>query len=67
MSSSFEYITHHLSHNNLALDNGQPNFWAIHIDTYSMSLLAGFLFLFIFIGVARKAKMENPNKFQLFI
>lgn len=68
MSSSTEYIMHHLSHNNVAV-NGEKNsgFWALHIDTFSMSLILGFIFLSIFIYVAKRVKVENPGKLQLFI
>lgn len=67
MSSSVEYIEHHLTHNKTALPMSNGGFWSIHIDTFSISLILGFLFLLIFILVARKAKVQNPNKFQLFI
>ena len=67
MVSSFEYITHHLTHNNLSFEKGTGDFWSLHLDTFSMSLFLGFVFLFIFIRVAKKAKIENPGKFQLFV
>ncbi len=67
MSSSVEYIEHHLTHNKTALPVGNSDFWSIHMDTFSVSLILGFIFLFIFILAARKAKVENPNKFQLFV
>lgn len=67
MSSTTEYIVHHLSHNNVALDGGVSHgFWSIHIDTFFVSLTLGFIYLFIFILLARRAKIENPGKFQLF-
>ena len=66
-SSATGYISHHLTHNNLLIIGGKGGFWSIHIDTFSISLLLGFVFLFIFAYVARYAKVENPGKFQLFI
>jgi F-type H+-transporting ATPase subunit a len=66
-STATEYIVHHLAHNNVSLSSGDNKFWAVHIDTFSISLLLGFVFLFIFTLVARRAKVENPSKFQLFI
>ncbi len=66
MLSSSEYINHHLSHNNYGLETSQ-SFWSINFDTFSMSLLLGFVFLFIFIKVARSCRIENPNKLQLCI
>ena len=68
MASSTEYIIHHLSHNNVSLTGGQPGgFWSIHLDTFTVSLALGFIYLFAFILAARRAKVENPGKFQLFI
>ncbi|MFN7094364.1 MAG: F0F1 ATP synthase subunit A [Burkholderiales bacterium] len=67
MASTTEYIIHHLTHNDLLLAKGDKGFWSIHLDTFSMSLALGFIFLFIFSWVARRAKIENPGKFQLFI
>lgn len=61
-----EYIVHHLTHNSVQLPGTSGGFWSIHIDTFSMSLLLGFVFLFIFTLLARSAKVENPGKFQLF-
>lgn len=65
--STTEYILHHLTHNQYDLMGKSSGFWAIHLDTFSMSLLLGILFLAIFTFVAKKAKIENPGKFQLFI
>jgi len=68
MSSSTEYIMHHLSHNILVLDNGNKGFFgSVHLDTFSTSLFLGFIFLAVFIYAARKVRVENPTKFQLFI
>ena len=66
-SSATGYISHHLTHNNLLILGEKGGFWSIHIDTFSISLLLGFVFLFVFSYVARCAKVENPGKFQLFI
>ena len=67
MASATEYIVHHLTFNNVALDGKSGGFWSIHIDTFTMSLVLGFIFLALFTLVARQAKIENPGKLQLFI
>lgn len=68
MSSTTEYIVHHLAHNNIQLSNSNQNgFWSLNIDTFSVALGLGFVFLSVFILAARRAKIENPGKFQLFV
>ncbi len=67
MASATEYIIHHLTFNNVSLNGKSGSFWSLHIDTFTMSLVLGFLFLFIFGFAARRAKVENPGKFQLFV
>lgn len=67
MASSTEYIVHHLTHNNVTLGGSPDGFFAIHIDSFAMNLILGFVFLLAFGLVARRAKVENPGKFQLFI
>ena len=66
-TNSTEYIVHHLTHNNVAISGAEGGFWSLHIDTFSMSLLLGFVFLFIFTSVARKVRVDNPSKLQLFV
>lgn len=67
MASATEYIVHHLTFNNVAISGKTGGFWSIHIDTFTMSLVLGFIFLAVFTLVARQAKVENPGKFQLFV
>ncbi|MBP9743350.1 MAG: F0F1 ATP synthase subunit A [Burkholderiales bacterium] len=68
MASSTEYIIHHLTHENIALTSARAGgFWSLHIDTFSVSLVIGFIFLGFFSLAARNAKVENPGKFQLFV
>jgi F-type H+-transporting ATPase subunit a len=67
MASATEYIVHHLTFNNVTLGGKPGGFWSLHIDTFTMSLLLGFLFVGVFALVAKRAKVENPGKFQLFI
>lgn len=63
-----QYIIHHLTFNNTQLFASNANgFWSIHIDTFLMSIILGMVFLFVLILVARTARVENPNKLQLFI
>ena len=66
MLTTTEYIVHHLTHNT-TLVSSQHQFWSVHVDTLCMSLALGFIFLAIFTFAARRARVENPNKFQLFI
>jgi F-type H+-transporting ATPase subunit a len=68
MASSTEYIIHHLAHDNIALSDAPAGgFWSLHLDTFCVSLVLGFIFVFAFSIVARRAKVENPGKFQLFV
>ena len=68
MASSTEYIIHHLTHDNVALSNAPVGgFWSLHLDTFCVSLFLGFIFVLAFGIAARRAKVENPGKFQLFI
>lgn len=67
MASATEYIVHHLTFNKVTLGGKPGGFWSLHIDTFTMSLILGFVFLAVFAIVARRAKVENPGKFQLFI
>lgn len=67
MVTTTEYIVHHLSHNNVHLSRHHYSFWAVHIDTLFVSSVLGIIFLLLFISAARRAKVENPGKFQLFI
>lgn len=61
-----EYIVHHLTHNNVEL-TASKSFWAVHVDTLVVSGVLGLIFLAIFSITARRARIEKPNKFQLFI
>ena len=48
MASTTEYIVHHLTHNSVLLSgNDNHGFWSVHLDTFSVSLALGFVFLFI--------------------
>lgn len=67
MATTTEYIVHHLTHNNIALFDKNNTFWSLHIDTFSISLLLGFIFIGLFTYIARRARIDNPNKLQLFI
>ncbi|MBV1774621.1 F0F1 ATP synthase subunit A [Burkholderiaceae bacterium DAT-1] len=54
-----EYIGHHLGF--LQTQSG------FHLDTFFVSAILGLVFLLAFGLVARRAKVENPGRFQLFI
>ncbi|WP_269531724.1 F0F1 ATP synthase subunit A [Chitinimonas sp. BJYL2] len=60
-----EYIQHHLV--NLRTPQYDGGFWTFHLDTFWISLILGFAFLAIFGLVARRASVDKPGKFQLFI
>ena len=63
-SNATEYIQHHLTFWNSSHEGG---FWSLHVDTFSVSLLLGFIFLAVFASVARNAKLANPGRLQLFV
>jgi len=56
-----EYIVHHLHHLRWPRDDG---FWTLNIDTLFFTFVLAALFCVLFIGVARRAKVENPGKVQ---
>ena len=62
-SNATEYIKHHLT-----FWNSSPGgFWSLHVDTFTISLLLGFLLAGVLAVVARNAKLENPGRLQLFV
>lgn len=60
--SAGDIIRHHLTH----LEAGQ-GFWTINLDTLIVSWCLGFLFLFIFRRVAKKATSDTPGGLQNFV
>lgn len=67
MASATEYIDHHLTFNTVTLSGNPGGFWTVNIDTLVTSWVLGLLFLLTFVIVARRFKVANPGKFQLFI
>ena len=63
-ANATEYIKHHLTQATWPHDGG---FWAINVDTFTVSLILGFLYLFIFARVVRGFRVENPGRLQLFV
>ena len=61
-ANATEYIKHHLTQATVPHDGG---FWAINIDSFTVSLILGFLFLFIFARVARNFSVDKPGRLQL--
>lgn len=57
-----EYIQHHLQ--NLAYHSPKGGFWTWHLDTFSVSLLLGFMFAGLFALVARRATSGVPGPLQ---
>ncbi len=64
--TSAEYIEHHLQYFQSSLSHGNP-FLSINLDTLSISILIGVLFLGFFFIVARKAQSGVPNGLQNFV
>ena len=58
-----EYIIHHLTFHESPLSVGH----VYHLDTFFVAGILGFIFIFIFALVARKAKVFKPSKLQLFV
>src|SRR5690554_2746017 len=78
-NSNAEYIQHHLQNLTYGKIDGvwrfaqtaeetqQMGFWAIHVDTMAMSLLMGFVFLYLFRRVAKRANSGVPTGIQGFV
>ncbi len=69
-----EYINHHLQNLQVCRDHGEwvwnhcaGNFMAINVDSMFYALLTGFLFIWIFSRVAKRATTGVPGRFQAFI
>ena len=60
-----EYIQHHLTH--LTPHASAGGFWAVHIDSVTVSLVLGMLFCLWFWMKARKATAGVPGKGQAFV
>ncbi|WP_066093484.1 F0F1 ATP synthase subunit A [Xanthomonas massiliensis] len=60
------YIQHHLNNLTWQLREGS-SFWAIHLDTLIMALLAGLVMVFAFWLGTRKATSGVPGKWQAFV
>jgi len=68
--SQGDYIQHHLTHLQLNLHNftfSDGGFWTLNIDTLSVSILMGALFLWMFRSVAKRATFRTPGKLQAFV
>jgi F-type H+-transporting ATPase subunit a len=61
-ANAAEYISHHLT--NLA---SHESGHTIHLDTFWVSLILGFVFLAMFGLVARRVSVDKPGRFQLFV
>ena len=62
--SATDYIKHHLTHAKAPHDGG---FWSLNVDTFSVSLILGFIFLFVFARVVRNFSVENPGRLQCLV
>jgi F-type H+-transporting ATPase subunit a len=61
-----EYIQHHLTHL-IPSHMSKADFWAVHIDSITVSLVLGVLFCVVFWLKARKATAGVPGKGQAFV
>lgn len=69
---SSAYVQHHLRHLMFNLHTYKfgyfpGDFWAINVDTLSISILLGVLFLGLFAWVGHRAKTGIPGPFQNFV
>jgi len=65
-----EYINHHMQNLQLNLHTmtiGNGGFWTINLDTISVSVVLGLLFLAFFYSIARKATAGVPSKALNFV
>lgn len=65
--SASEYVQHHLQHLELNLSNftfSNNGFWTLNLDTFSVSVIVGILFLFLFRYVAIHVTSGVPGKLQ---
>ena len=61
-----EYIQHHLTHL-IPAHMSKDQFWAVHVDSITVSLVLGVLFCFLFWLKARKATAGVPGRGQAFV
>jgi len=66
-ANATEYIQHHLLNLRANYDLAANDPGNIHLDTFWIALLLGFLFVAVFGLVARRASVDKPSKFQLFV
>lgn len=69
---SAEYIQHHLTYLQFDLSqwkfvSAQTSFWTLNVDTLSVSILLGLLFVGLFYMVARKVVAGVPSRGQNFV
>ena len=65
--TSSQYIQHHLTNLTLNLHTmkiGNGGFWTLNLDTLSVSIVLGILFLGLFYFVGRRATVDAPGKLQ---
>ena len=62
-----EYIQHHLKHWQWSPVGDTANFWTFNLDTIFVSIVCGLAFFFTFLHCVKKARADNPSKFQVTI
>lgn len=68
--SQGDYIQHHLTHLQLNLHNftlSDGGFLTLNLDTLTVSILMGAVFLWVFHSVAKHATFRTPGKLQAFV
>ncbi|QDQ27062.1 F0F1 ATP synthase subunit A [Chitinimonas arctica] len=66
-ANATEYIQHHLLSLRASHDLPVDDPGNFHLDTFWISLILGFIFIAAFGLVARRASVDKPSKFQLFV
>lgn len=69
-ATASQYIQHHLTNlqfNLKTMSLGNGGFWTLNLDTLIISAVLGFLFVFIFGRVAKRATSGVPGKLQNFV
>ena len=72
--TSSEYIQHHLQNlqvckvdDEWVWNHCSGNFWALNVDSMTISVLLGLLFIVLFRSAAQKSSSGKPGKFQAFV
>lgn len=71
MISSADYIQHHLQNLQLNLKTmtigPSSGFWTLNIDSLSVAIVLGVLFIVLFHSITKRAVVDHPGKWQNFV